>query len=65
MIDIRTLDGHDINMNENAIVLIAGAYPHDVGPTRTSMAFPKACWLQPRSLIFSWPGSVSIRVSPS
>jgi hypothetical protein len=32
MIVIRTLDGHDINMNENAIVLIAGPYPHDVGP---------------------------------
>jgi hypothetical protein len=27
MIDIRTLDGHDINMNENAIVLIAGSLP--------------------------------------
>jgi len=29
---IKTVDGQDIDVNENAIVLIAGPYPHDVGP---------------------------------
>jgi hypothetical protein len=29
---IKTVDGQDIDVNENLIVLIAGPYPHDVGP---------------------------------
>ena len=32
MIVIKTLDGPDIDVNENAIVLVAGPYPYDVGP---------------------------------
>jgi hypothetical protein len=32
MITIKTRDGQDVNLNESAIVLIAGSYPHDVGP---------------------------------
>ena len=31
MIVIRTMDGHEIDGDENAVELIAGPYPHDVG----------------------------------
>jgi hypothetical protein len=31
VIAIKALNGQDIEANENAIVLIAGPYPHDVG----------------------------------
>ena len=29
---VRALDGTDVSVDENAITLIAGPYPHDVGP---------------------------------
>src|SRR6516225_2941368 len=32
MIVLRALDGTDVSVDENAITLIAGPYPHDVGP---------------------------------
>ena len=32
MIVIKTMDGRDIDGDENAITLIAGPYPHDAGP---------------------------------
>ena len=32
MIVLKTLDGQDIDGDENAITLIAGPYPHDAGP---------------------------------
>lgn len=32
MIVLRALDGSDVSVDENAITLIAGPYPHDVGP---------------------------------
>ena len=32
MVVVRTLDGQDINVNEKAITVVAGPYPHDVGP---------------------------------
>jgi hypothetical protein len=32
MIVLRALDGTDVSVEEDAIVLIAGPYPHDVGP---------------------------------
>jgi hypothetical protein len=32
MIIIKTLDGQDIDGDENAVELIAGPYPHDAGP---------------------------------
>jgi hypothetical protein len=32
MIVIKTIDGQNIDGDENAVVLIAGPYPHDVGP---------------------------------
>jgi hypothetical protein len=32
MIRIITLDGQTVDLDEAAIVLIAGPYPHDVGP---------------------------------
>jgi hypothetical protein len=32
MIVVRALDGTDVSVDENAITLIAGPYPHDVGP---------------------------------
>ena len=31
MIVVRALDGTDVSVDENAITLIAGPYPHDVG----------------------------------
>jgi hypothetical protein len=31
MIVLRALDGTDVSVDENAITLIAGPYPHDVG----------------------------------
>ena len=32
MIVIRALDGTEVDVNENAITLIVGPYPHDLGP---------------------------------
>jgi hypothetical protein len=32
MIMLRALDGTDVSVDENAITLIAGPYPHDLGP---------------------------------
>jgi hypothetical protein len=32
MIVIRTLDGVDVNVDETAVTLVCGPYPHDVGP---------------------------------
>ena len=32
MIAIRALDGVEVIVNENAVTLVAGPYPHDVGP---------------------------------
>ena len=32
MIAIRALDGTEVVVNENAVTLIAGPYPHDLGP---------------------------------
>lgn len=32
MIAIRALDGTEIEINEAAVTLVAGPYPHDVGP---------------------------------
>jgi hypothetical protein len=32
MVVIRALDGSDVAVDENAITLVAGPYPHDVGP---------------------------------
>src|ERR1700756_2477899 len=32
MIAIRALNGTEIEVNQDAITLIAGPYPHDVGP---------------------------------
>src|ERR1700732_1348334 len=32
MIAIRALDGTEVAVNENAVTLIAGRYPHDPGP---------------------------------
>ena len=32
MIVVRALDGTDMSVDENAITLVAGPYPHDVGP---------------------------------
>ena len=32
MIAIRALDGTEVAVNENAVNLVAGPYPHDLGP---------------------------------
>lgn len=32
MIRLRALDGTDVSVDENAITVIAGPYPHDLGP---------------------------------
>ena len=32
MIAIRALDGTEVAVNENAVSLVAGPYPHDLGP---------------------------------
>ena len=32
MIVIRALDGTAVDVDENAVTLVAGPYPHDVGP---------------------------------
>jgi len=32
MIAIRALDGTEVEVNEAAVTLVAGPYPHDVGP---------------------------------
>jgi hypothetical protein len=32
MIVIRALDGTAVDVNENAVTLVFGPYPHDVGP---------------------------------
>ena len=32
MIVIRALDGTSVDVDENAVTLVAGPYPHDVGP---------------------------------
>jgi hypothetical protein len=32
MIAIRAVNGTEIEVNENAVTLVAGPYPHDVGP---------------------------------
>jgi hypothetical protein len=32
MIAIRALDGTEVVVNENAVTLIVGPYPHDLGP---------------------------------
>jgi hypothetical protein len=32
MIAIRALDGTELAVNENAVTLVAGPYPHDLGP---------------------------------
>jgi hypothetical protein len=32
MIAIRALDGTEIAVNEDAVTLVVGPYPHDVGP---------------------------------
>jgi len=32
MIAIRALDGTDVFVNEDAVTLVVGPYPHDVGP---------------------------------
>ncbi|HMD62712.1 MAG TPA: hypothetical protein VKF83_01900 [Stellaceae bacterium] len=32
MIAVRALDGTEVIVNENAVTLIVGPYPHDVGP---------------------------------
>ena len=32
MIAIRVLDGTEVVVNENAVTLVAGPYPHDLGP---------------------------------
>jgi hypothetical protein len=32
MIAIRALDGTEIVVNENAVTVVAGPYPHDLGP---------------------------------
>jgi TIR domain len=32
LLTIKALDGHEVDVDENAIVLVAGPYPHDVGP---------------------------------
>ena len=35
---IRSLDGQNIDVDENAIMLVAGPFPHDVGRVCTSSA---------------------------
>jgi hypothetical protein len=32
MIAVRALDGTDVVVNEDAVTLVVGPYPHDVGP---------------------------------
>lgn len=32
MVVIRALDGSEVAVNEDAVTLVAGPYPHDVGP---------------------------------
>jgi hypothetical protein len=32
MIVVRALDGTDVEVDENAVTLVAGRYPHDLGP---------------------------------
>ena len=32
MIAIRALDGTEVDINEEAVILVAGPYPHDLGP---------------------------------
>jgi hypothetical protein len=32
MIAIRALDGTEVDVNEEAVTLVAGPYPHDLGP---------------------------------
>jgi hypothetical protein len=32
MIAIRALDGTEVVVNQNAVTLVAGPYPHDLGP---------------------------------
>jgi hypothetical protein len=32
MVTIQSLDGQVINVNENDVILVAGPFPHDVGP---------------------------------
>ena len=32
MITVRALDGTEVDVNEEAVTVVAGPYPHDVGP---------------------------------
>ena len=38
MIAIRALDGTAVDVDENAVTLVSGPYPHDVGPSPRSRA---------------------------
>jgi hypothetical protein len=54
MIVIRTVDGHEIDGDENAVELIAGPYPHDVGPHTYVYGFTQTALLtaeRPEALV--------------
>jgi len=53
MIVIKTVDGRDIDGDENAITLIAGPYPHDAGPHTYVHGLTQAPLMTAESLMFS------------
>jgi hypothetical protein len=44
MIVIRALDGTAVDVDENAVTLVSGPYPHDVGRTPMSTASSAVYW---------------------
>ena len=44
MIAIRALDGTEVVVNENAVTLVVGPYPHDLGPHTMCTASIAGCW---------------------
>ena len=44
MIAIRALDGTEVAVNENAVTLVAGPYPHDLALTHMCTASIAGCW---------------------
>jgi len=44
MIVIHALDGAQVAIDENSVVLVAGPYPHDVGPHRIFTVLTAGCW---------------------
>jgi hypothetical protein len=55
MIVLRALDGTDVSVGENAITLIAGPYPHDLGSHTYVSGVDHVCWSPWRGLWLSSP----------